>query len=133
MKKHGPPKDKVRRAKMMGVTGNLMFCQQSMGDGGQHSTMVIVLASGPGFDSQCSQIFFMCQIVDVAVEVNQRRCLEECGQWLENVNPTHLVLASGKLDYKKFPIPIWPQLQVEQMDSYSTGCTVPGKVLVYPK
>ena len=89
MKKHGPPKDKVKRAEMMGVTGNLKFCQQSFpyrGDGGQHCTVVIVLASGPGFDSQCSQIFFKCQIVDVAVEVNQRRCLEESGQWLENVN-----------------------------------------------
>ena len=29
-------------------------------------------------------------------EVNQRRWLEESGQWLENVDRTHLVLASGK-------------------------------------
>ena len=29
--------------------------------------------------------------------VNQRRCLEESGQRLENVDQTHLVLASGKL------------------------------------
>ena len=34
------------------------------------------------------------KIVDVA-EVNQRRWLEESGQWLENVDQTHLVLASG--------------------------------------
>ena len=33
------------------------------------------------------------KIVNVA-EVNQRRCLEESGQWFENVNQTHLVLAS---------------------------------------
>ena len=32
-----------------------------------------------------------------ATEVNQQRCLEESGQWLENVDCTHLVLASGKL------------------------------------
>ena len=36
--------------------------------------------------------------MDVA-EVNQWRWLEEGGPWLENVDPTHLVLhlASGKL------------------------------------
>ena len=32
-----------------------------------------------------------------AAEVNQRRCIEESGQWLENVDRTHLVLASGEL------------------------------------
>ena len=39
-------------------------------------------------------------MVDVA-EVNQRQCLEESGQWLENVDRTHLVLASGKLVLQK--------------------------------
>ena len=34
-------------------------------------------------------------IVNVA-EVNERRWLEESGQWLENVDQAHLVLASGK-------------------------------------
>ena len=34
------------------------------------------------------------KIVDVA-EVHQRRCSEESGQWFENVDRTHLVLASG--------------------------------------
>ena len=29
--------------------------------------------------------------------VNQRHCFEESGQWLKNVDRTHLVLASGKL------------------------------------
>ena len=32
------------------------------------------------------------KIVDGA-EVNQRRCLEESGQWLDNVDQTHLILA----------------------------------------
>ena len=36
------------------------------------------------------------KIVDVA-EVNQWRCLEESREWIENVNQTHLVLASDKL------------------------------------
>ena len=40
-------------------------------------------------------------IVTVA-EVNQQRCLEESGQWLENVDQTHLVLAS--VYYKKIVI-----------------------------
>ena len=35
------------------------------------------------------------KIIDIA-EVNQWRWLEESGQWLENVDRTHLVLASGK-------------------------------------
>ena len=39
---------------------------------------------------------------NVAVaEVYQPHCLEESGQWLENVDQTHLVLASGKLVLQK--------------------------------
>ena len=49
----------------------------------------------PGFNSQHSQKFSRGKIVAVA-EVNQRRCLEESGLWLENVDRTHLVLASTK-------------------------------------
>ena len=52
--------------------------------------MVSILASrpsSPGFDAQRSQ----------KSEVNQLSCLEEKGQWSENVYRTHLVLASGKL------------------------------------
>ena len=48
--------------------------------------------SSPWFDSQ--------EIVYVA-EINQWRCSEESGQWLENVDQTHLVLASGKLVLQK--------------------------------
>ena len=40
------------------------------------------------------------KIVDVA-EVNQRRWLEERVQWLENVDRTHVKLASGKLLLQK--------------------------------
>ena len=39
-------------------------------------------------------------IVDVT-EVNQRCCLAESGHWLENLDWTHLVLASGKLVLQK--------------------------------
>ena len=35
------------------------------------------------------------------VEVNQRYCLEKSGQWLENVDGTHLVHTSGKLVLQK--------------------------------
>ena len=38
---------------------------------------------------------FRGKIIDVS-EVNQRCWLEEIGQWLENVDRTRLVLASGK-------------------------------------
>ena len=34
-------------------------------------------------------------------EVNQWSCLEESGQWLENVDQTHLELASGRLVLQK--------------------------------
>ena len=34
-------------------------------------------------------------------EVNQRGCLEESGHWLENVDQTRLVLASGTLVLQK--------------------------------
>ena len=37
------------------------------------------------------------KFINVA-EINQQRCLEESGQWLENVDQIHLVLASGKLE-----------------------------------
>ena len=46
-------------------------------------------------------IFFLeVNIVNVA-EVNQWPCLEESGQWLENVDQTHLILTSGKLVLQK--------------------------------
>ena len=61
------------------------------GGGGQHCIFVIL-----AFDCQRSEIFPEETIVDVS-EVNQRRCLEESVQWLENVDRTHLILASGKL------------------------------------
>ena len=67
--------------------------------------MVSILASEsscPGFDSEHYQ-----KIVDVA-KVNLRRCFEKSGQWLENVDRTHLVLASGKTVLQKsFVYPIW--------------------------
>ena len=52
------------------------------------------------------KIFSWERIVNVA-EVNQQRCLEESGQWLENVNRTHLHGTSGKLVIQKtlcFPL-----------------------------
>ena len=66
---------------------------------GQHSTIVSILASVPScprFDTTV----FEHKIVNV-VEVNQRLCLEESGQWLENIDQTHLVLAGGKLVQQK--------------------------------
>ena len=51
--------------------------------------------SSPGFNSHRSQIFCRGKVIDVA-EVNQWHWLEESGQWLENVDRTHLVLAGGK-------------------------------------
>ena len=47
----------------------------------------------PGLNSQHSQKKFRGKNANVAA-VNQRCCLEENGQRLENVNKTHLVVAS---------------------------------------
>ena len=63
-----------------------------------HSVMVSILASGPRcpeFNSKRSQKFSEENIVDVAV-LYQRHFLEDSGRWLENVDQTHLVLASVK-------------------------------------
>ena len=68
--------------------------------------MVSILASGPSslrFDSQCSPKKFRGKIVDVA-GVNQQRCSEESGWWLENDDQTHLVLANCKLVLQKVDI-----------------------------
>ena len=54
------------------------------------------------FDSQQSHNFFRVKIINVA-EVNQRAWLKESGQWLESVDRSHLVLASGKLQLQKSP------------------------------
>ena len=41
------------------------------------------------------------EIIVAVAEVNQLRCFEESEQWLENVDRTHLLLASGKLLQQK--------------------------------
>ena len=67
-----------------------------MGEG-QHSTMVSILALGhscSGFDSQHSHKFFRGKIVDVT-EFNQWHSVEDIRKWLENVDPTNIVLASA--------------------------------------
>ena len=61
--------------------------------------MVRIIASRPNcplFDSERSRNFQRKNIADVT-EVYQRHCLEERRQWLENVDQTRLVLASGLL------------------------------------
>ena len=65
--------------------------------GGLHSKEVahLLLTQQPRFDSQHSRIIFRGKIIDV-VEINQQHLLDESGQRLENVDQTHLVLASGK-------------------------------------
>ena len=57
-------------------------------------------------------------MIDVA-EVSQWRWLEECTQWLENVDQTHLALASGKpvlfsLNYMTH----WCPIRVQSVSKY---------------
>ena len=56
--------------------------------------------AAPGLIFSVPQNFTEENIVNVA-EVNQQRCIEESGQWLENVGQTYLVLASGMLELQK--------------------------------
>ena len=51
--------------------------------------------AAPGSNPSVHEFFSEEKIMDVAL-VNQRRWLEESGQWQENVDQDHLVLASGK-------------------------------------
>ena len=60
--------------------------------------MVSIFASEtscPWFDSRHYKKISEAKIVDAA-EANQKRSLEESRQWLQTVDQTHLVLASGK-------------------------------------
>ena len=68
-----------------------------------HGTEVayLLLTQQPRFKSQRSPKKFRGKIIDV-VEVNQWPWLEESGPWLENVDQTYLVLASGKPDLQKY-------------------------------
>ena len=65
--------------------------------GGLHSTEVayLHLTQQPQVCFPAFSKNFRGKIIDVA-EANQQRWLEESGQWLENVDQTLQVLASGK-------------------------------------
>ena len=52
--------------------------------------------AAPGLIPTNPEIFSLEKITKVA-QVDQRHCLEDRRQWLENVDQTHLALASGKL------------------------------------
>ena len=68
--------------------------------------MVSILASVPsctGFDSSVPKKISEEKIIDVA-EINQWRWLEANGLWLENVDRTHLVPASGKPVLQKIAV-----------------------------
>ena len=66
----------------------------------QRSAYWLPDTASPGLIPSITKTFSAEEIVNVT-EVNQQRCLEEGGQWLENVDQTLLVLASGKLVQKK--------------------------------
>ena len=66
------------------------------GGGGIH----VSSPSSPRLNSQHSLKFSEEKIVYVA-NVNQQRCFDESGMWLENVDQTLLAPASGKLVLQK--------------------------------
>ena len=73
-----------------------------MDGGGLDSTEVafLLVTQRTWVNSQHSRNFYRGKIIDAA-EVNQLHWLEESGQWLEHVDRTHLVLASGKSVLRK--------------------------------
>ena len=91
--------------------------------------MVIILASEPSctrFDCQRSRKKIQRKIMYFP-EVNQQRWLEESRQWLENVDRTHLVLASTLLASGQPVIQksksIWTSLMVFQdLKRFVTDC-----------
>ena len=58
--------------------------------------MVSILACEPSIPKKISE-----ETIVIVAEVNQGRCFEESGQWPENVDRTHLVLATVKLVLQK--------------------------------
>ena len=70
-------------------SSSIILGSQGKGAALCHGAMVGILVSWPscpGFNSQRSQKIFQ----------RKESLIEESGQWLENVDQTHLVLASGK-------------------------------------
>ena len=59
--------------------------------------------AAPGLISSIPKIVFRGKIA-VVVEVYHQRWLEEGGEWLENVDPTYLVLVSGQLVLQKIQV-----------------------------
>ena len=79
--------------------------------------------AAPGLIPSVPKIVSKEKIV-TAVEVNQRHCLEESRQWLENADRTHLVLANGKPVLQKTFLP-----EVSVAEGVDVG-RLPRQVLV---
>ena len=60
------------------------------------------------------------------LEVNQRRWLEESGQWLENVDRTHLVLVGGNPVLQKGSCCHPSIADVNNLSSYSANSPLRG-------
>ena len=71
-----------------------------MGGGASIAQWLALLLLNPGSTPNVAQKISGEKNVDVA-EVHQRRCLEESGHWLENVDRNPLVLTSVKLILQK--------------------------------
>ena len=67
----------------------------------QWLSYLLLEPAAPGSIPSIPEIFSEEKIVNVA-EVNLRGSLEENGLWIENVDRTNLVLASGKLVLQKW-------------------------------
>ena len=92
----------MKRKAMGSLTGGFDFFISKIGLlrwTSLHRGRILLLAQPRGEYRKFPQKF-RGKIMDVA-EINQRRRLEESGQQLENVDQTHLDLASGKLAPQK--------------------------------
>ena len=68
--------------------------------GAQWIVFLLPDPAAPGLIPRVHKKNSVIKTVNIA-NVNQRHYLEESGQWLENVDRTHQVLASGKLVLQK--------------------------------
>ena len=104
---------RVRYSLLLGLMATLAVMANKlifpMGWRGMHSTEVVylLLTQKPQVRIPAFPIFFSGNFFKVT-EVNQQRWWEESGQWLENVDRTHLVLASGKPVQQKLFFPTIP-------------------------
>ena len=96
---HRAPKLFIKLCSFDSLSNQLPFLLDRSTGGGSIAQWLAYLLpdpAAPGLIPSNPEIVSDENIVGVA-QVNQRSCLDESGQWLENNAQTHVALSSGKL------------------------------------